>query len=600
MNSLNKLISFTFGLFFIFQTAAAVQADKGGLNEIEIEGLKDHLEYLASDELKGRYPGTEGCKMAADHIRNSFREAGLKPLGENYFQYFDVVTNVKAGANNRLEFDDFQGIVDQDFVPYSFSNNTTLSAEIVFAGYGFDIENDSINWHDYKNIDVSGKWVMLLRGDPDMHEQNSPFIPHSGERTKVLTAKDKGAAGVIFVTGVEMEKEDNLVSMYYDKSSASSGLPVINVKRSVANKLLSSANKRVEELEKALNESRKPHSFKISTKLTVTTDVVREKARTQNVVGLLEGSEPTLKDKYVVLGAHYDHLGMGGEGSGSRAPDTVAVHNGADDNASGTTALIEIAEKLSSMNEGFGRSIVFIAFGAEEMGILGSKYFTKNPLIDLKKVEAMVNMDMLGRLNEDNEIMLGGTGTSKEADSLLGMLIDPTGIKYSSSEAGFGPSDHAAFYAEDIPVFFISSGPHQDYHTPQDDYDKIDYPGLKQLSDLTADLVFELADRDDKLTFQQAGPKSRGKYGRRFKVTLGIMPDITGSNDNGLRVDGVRKNGPADMGGMKKGDVIVALNGEPVKNIYEYMHRLKKLEKGMTITVDVMRDGKKKVLIVQL
>jgi hypothetical protein len=352
-------------------------------------------------------------------------------------------------------------------------------------------------------------------------------------------------------------------------------------------------------IEERATEHRVATTMNISVKIDGRSDVNTLKLETKNVVAKLEGSDPELKNEYIVVGAHYDHLGMGGPGSGSRAIDTTAVHNGADDNASGVAGVMELAETLAQDSVKTRRSIVFVAFGAEELGLMGSKYFIKDPLIEIPSIKAMINFDMIGRLKEDNSVMIGGTGTSHEAvDILASINEDELNLGFSSD--GFGPSDHAAFYAEDIPVFFISTGAHIDYHTPKDDAEFINYEGQKVVLDYTHRLVLELANRDEPLTFKEAGPKERERQGYDFKVTLGIMPDFTGADNNGLRVDGVRADGPADQGGMLKGDVIVAMNGMEVKNIYDYMNRLKRLSPGETVSVDVMRNDERVVLIVQL
>jgi hypothetical protein len=315
---------------------------------------------------------------------------------------------------------------------------------------------------------------------------------------------------------------------------------------------------------------------------------------------VLQGSDPVLKDQYIVLGAHYDHLGFGGYGSGSRVPDTVAVHYGADDNASGVTGLIELAGKLSSDRNKPKRSIVFVAFAAEEMGLLGSKYFTQNSLIDLSKVTAMLNFDMIGRLKDNKSISISGTGTSVESETILNQLKTGSGLNLKYSPEGYGPSDHAAFYTENIPVFFITTGAHEDYHTPGDNLNGINLNGMVTVLTFSEKLVKSLADQPVALTFKEAGPKARSKQGYNFKVTLGIMPDVSGSDNDGLGIDGVRKGGPADTGGLLKGDKIVAIDGKPISNIYDYMGRLKKLESGQRISVDVIRKGKKEVFIVEL
>jgi Zn-dependent M28 family amino/carboxypeptidase len=318
---------------------------------------------------------------------------------------------------------------------------------------------------------------------------------------------------------------------------------------------------------------------------------------TRNVVAMLPGNDETLKDEYVVVGAHFDHLGMGGPGSGSRAIDTVAVHNGADDNASGVSAVIQLAEKLAG-DKSNKRSVLFVAFGAEEMGLLGSKAFTMKPPVETDKMVTMFNFDMIGRLKEDNSLTISGTKTAEETEDLLNNLNPDFTLAFTGE--GIGPSDHASFYLQNIPVIYISTGAHPDYHTPQDDAELINFEGAQKVMSYSAALLDDVVNRAEKLTFQEAGSKFQRSRGGRFKVTLGVMPDFAGVEKRGMRVDAVSKGKPAYAAGMKKGDIIIAIDGKKVSNIYEYMDRLQKLEAGTTISVDILRDEKPIVLIVQL
>ena len=564
--------------------------------EITAEELQQHVSYMAADGLQGRLPGTYGDRQAAAYIAGEFEKAGIKLLAENGYQYFEVVTDVKAGEGNILVSGDLDARLHKDFVPISFSKNTALEAQVVFAGYGFQVENDTLKWDDYEGIDVQGKWVVIMRGEPGDESPASPFNANVGLREKVLTAKDNGAGGVLFVTGPAIDEDDALMRMFYDKTTSDAGIPVFHVKRKFIDPLL---GVEVAAMEKKITEQMAPSSFETETVLNGVSDVEHKKMKTMNIVGMIEGNDAVLKDEIIVIGGHFDHLGMGGPGSGSREPDTSAVHNGADDNASGVAGVIEIGEKIAANSAGLKRTVVVVAFGAEEMGLIGSKYFVEHPVIDMDKVVAMFNFDMIGRLNEERSIAFGGTGTSVETEDLINQYLDKYEMKGSFSSEGFGPSDHAAFYAEDIPVFFISTGAHGDYHTPQDDIEFINFEGEKDLSELSYDLVMDVANRDQALTYQEAGAKTRSTR-MSFKVTLGIVPDFTSSENNGLGIGGVRADGPADNAGMKKGDMIVAMEGMEVTNIYDYMARLKKLEAGQIISVDIMRDGKKLVLLVQL
>ena len=425
------------------------------VNEITVEELYDHVAFLASDSLKGRKPGTPECDIAAGYIRDQLLKAGLKPLGDNGFQYFDVVTAVEAGSANNLKFDGFTAALNEDFTPLAFSKDTSAQGEIVFVDYGFEFEEDSVAWHSYDGLDVKGKYVLILRGDPDPERGNSIFESYNSLRHKVLTAKDHGAIGVLFVSGTKIAGDDALIELTVNDGRTSAGVQVVHIKRSIANRLFDKHGVTIESLEKELEETRKPKSLNIEQKISLTTEIIKKNERTQNVVALLGGNDPALKDEYIVIGAHYDHLGMGGSGSGSRRPDTVAIHNGADDNASGVATIIEVVEKMASMKNGLKRSVIFIAFGAEEMGLLGSKFFTNNPVVDLEDVDLMMNLDMVGSLNEETKALtVGGTGTAVGLSDLVAQTADTNKLVVKQSNEGYGPSDHASFYMKDIPVLF--------------------------------------------------------------------------------------------------------------------------------------------------
>ncbi len=569
--------------------------------EITKEEFKDHIAFLASDSVKGREPGTAGDKMAAEYIRDFFKASGLKLAADDGFQHFEVVKDIELGENNSLSFDGFEAVLKEDFIPFSFSSNADLEAEVIFAGYGFDFSTDSISWNDYDGMDVKDKWVMILRGDPEIDDPESWYEQYSDERGKALTAKDRGAAGVLFVSGPTMSEKDELVSLYFDKSLSGSGIPLINIKRVIADTILKSTGFTVADLAGNLDSLRTPHSFGIPIKVKVSTELNHSRVTTQNVIGIIESDDPDFNNEYILIGAHYDHLGMGGPGSGSRKPDTSAVHNGADDNASGVAGIMEIARNLSANKSNLKRSVIVMAFGAEEMGVLGSKHFIENPVVDLNEIKAMVNLDMIGRLKPDTRaLLIGGTGTSLESEDILNGLSGYYDLAFNFSPEGYGASDHSSFYGEEIPVFFISTGAHGDYHTPEDDLEFIDIDGAFETLLFVDSLMYVLSATDSALTFQLAGPKVRSNRGMGLKVTLGIMPDFASNESDGLGVDGVRPGGPAALGGMLKGDIIVAINGKVVTNIYDYMHRLKKLELGQSITVDVLRNDKKEVLLIQL
>lgn len=560
--------------------------------------IPDVVTYLASPALEGRKSGTRGDSLAAVYIRARMKDLGLKLLYKQGLQTYSLISSAQAGQNNQLNFNGKKYELNKDYLPYSFSSNSSFSGEIVFAGYGFDIRTDSMVWNDYEGLDVAGKWVLILKGDPEIEQQESVFIPYADVRSKVLTAIDHKAAGILLAGGPSYNASDQLEGIFFDKNSSTYPVPVFQITAGMADEILFSREVSIASLEEKLSKERKPSSFPVGGSLTGRADVLLGKAVTYNVAALLPGRDPVLKNEYVVVGAHYDHLGKGGPGSGTRALDTVAIHYGADDNASGVAAMLEVAARAKSEKKN-RRSLVFVAFGAEEMGLIGSKQFTGEPPVDLSKATAMINFDMVGRLDTASRALsIGGTQTSSESEEILTRLN--TGFRLAFSGEGIGPSDHAPFYLRNIPVFFFSTGAHPDYHTPGDVAQKINFSGIQQITDYSWSMVREIANRENRLTFKEAGSKIQRSRGGRFKVTLGVMPDYAGIEKNGMRVDAVTPGKPAEKAGLQKGDIVTAIDGKSVGNIYDYMNRLKTLTEGQTISVDVLRNGKPVVLIIQL
>jgi hypothetical protein len=582
-------------LFISAATLAACQTKSKFDKNITRGELYQHVDFLASDSLMGRFPGTPFDRVSAKYIRDHFERAGLKMLGEYGYQFFDVILRQSPGRNV-LKYNGLNFEYGLDFATFPFSANDSIDAKVVFVGYGFKINNDKLSWDDYLAVNVNRKWVLILRGDPEPDNPNSVFAGQASDRNKVMLAKDNGAAGVILVSGNLFDPKDQLVTM--DERGYNVGIPVIQVTRNVADKLLAGVGK-VELLEKKLNADRAPLSRELAQKVYIKTEVNNDARTSQNVVALIKGSDPVLAREYIVVGAHYDHLGTGGKHSNSRTPDTIAVHNGADDNASGVSAMIEIAQKLSANRQNLKRSVVLVAFGAEEMGLIGSQKFVESGIIPVDSIEAMVNLDMVGRM-ADNTLQIGGVKSSVQSVDLLKSLNPDSTLKLAMSPEGYGPSDHASFYTRNIPVFFITTGPHIDYHTPFDDKEKINFEGMVAISNYVYSLCHLLATQGQSLTFQEAGPKSQSIRGRGFKVRLGIIPDVSGMSNNGLKALGVNDNSPAQNAGMQTGDVITAINGKSVRNIQDYMYRLSELKAGMTVSVEVRRGDKTIILLVQL
>ncbi len=590
MKYLRRCLPFLIALFLFSCT---------GNREVTIKELQGHIKYLSSDSLKGRLTGTIGDSLAAEYIKAKLLSYGLVPLFGDGFQRFTVTKRVVPGNSNSLYINGISYTSEKDFMPFSFSSNDGLESEVVFAGYGFKLNSDSLKWDDYKGIDIKGKWAMILRGDPENENTNSPYVSFSADRDKALLAKDMGAAGILMVSGPGFDAQDAFEPMNMEGYSVD--IPVLRIKRDVADVILSNTKNNIAALEKKLNETRKPFSFSSKTIVKGNAEIVREMAETRNVVMLLPSEDEKLKDEYIILGAHFDHLGMGGPGSGSRALDTVGIHHGADDNASGVAMMLELAEKFSKTKGSHKRSIICLSFSGEEEGLLGSKYFVDNPGIDLSKVNAMLNLDMVGRLNETNNLQISGVGTATGLKNLVYTDTDTSAVKLTLSPEGYGPSDHSSFYGKNIPVLFYFTGAHMDYHTPTDTWEKINYEGMVKISNYMFNAAKDLASAEPKLEFKEAGPKGEStRYPRRKGVTLGIMPDFAGVVKNGLRADFITPGKPAALGGMQKGDIITDINGRPVNNIQDYMFRMGQLKHGQTTSVEVLRNDKKVVLVIQL
>jgi len=578
-----------------------------GQNAPSQDSLRKHVTYLSSAELSGRKAGSEGDSLAAVYIRNHFVSAGLNVAYNKGFQYFSLVTDVKGGAGNRLSIASKEFEYEKDFQPFSFSTSDSVEALVVFAGFGITGQSGSMYWDDYKLIDIKDKWVMLVRGDPEPDNPSSAFIPMASDRAKALTAKDKGAKGVLLVSPSSIDRSDHTVDITFDKSVSDAGIPVLSITRNLASYILNLPVTSIDSLEKTMLKTKQTIGFTTNNVVKATTQIVREKAISRNIVGTITGKDPMLKNEYIVIGAHYDHLGMGGNGSGSRVPDEIAVHGGADDNASGVASLLELARYFSKEENRPARSIIFASFGAEEMGIIGARYFVEHPPVDIKSIKTMINLDMVGRLKEKEEgidpyLSISGTGTSNVTDSILNILEAGRSFTIKRIPDGYGPSDHAAFYTAGVPVLFITTGAHSDYHTPLDTPDKINYTGQSDLTTFTADLAKKFGNLGKAPIFAEAGAKKEsGHYGRNLKVTLGIMPDVSGAETSGgMKVEGTRKDAPAARAGMQKGDIITAINGMKVANIYDYMSRLSKLKPGETVNVEILRNNVTEILIIQL
>ncbi len=565
--------------------------------DVTVAELKRHVMYLASDELEGRRPGTKGDELAANYIAEEFKSYGLKPLGDNgtYFQNFKFVSELKVGKNNSLAVD-IEGKTinftpDVDFRPMNFTSDTSITTQLVFVGYG--IEADTLNYNDYAGIDVKDKIAMIFRYSPDGNNQSSKFSGYSSFTKKIMTARDKGAAGVIFVTGPVDEANAPLLPLRNERGSMNSGIAVIQLDQKVANSLFENIGMDLYSLQKTINENKKPNSFNFpNTTVTLTTEIEKIYSNTANVVGYIEGMDAALKNEHIIIGAHFDHLGFGGVGSGSTSPDTIAIHNGADDNASGVAGLLEIAQSIASKRTQIKRSYVFVAFAAEELGLLGSAYYVKNSPLPLEKSVAMINLDMIGRL-KDSVLTIQGVGTSPVWNEIIQKQSAVGGsnsvFKLKLGQDGFGSSDHASFNSKNIPVLFFFTGLHGDYHRPSDDWQLINYDGQKMVTNFVIGVLEQLDVVSEKPKYVKIEPTpGMREGGRGFRVSFGIMPDF-GDDSRGMRISGTRAGSPAEKAGLKANDIIVKFGGKSVKNIYDLTSLLGDFKPGDEVEVVVLR-----------
>jgi hypothetical protein len=581
--------------------------------------LKADVSYLAHDDRDGRGPGTPGIEAAASYIAGMFQGIGLKPApgADGYFQPFKINGPATIRKPAELTFFGPEGKTIStskgDLTPLALGIGGTIAkAPIVFAGYGITAKDERkhLDYDDYKGLDAKGKVVLVLRREPQQNDEDSSFdgkrsSEYATFRHKATNAFQNGAAALILVNDLAglNGAEDKLLAFRAAGNEANSTLPVIMITRAKADELLAEAGKpSLESLEKAIDKDLKPQSFALdSWKADATVDIVREDIQTKNVVGVLEGAGP-LADETIVIGAHYDHLGHGGMLSGSLAIFSKDIHNGADDNASGTSMMMEMARRLAKRADPLPRRVVFMAFSGEERGLLGSSHYTSSPLFPLDKTVMMVNFDMVGRLNAKSEVTVYGTGTSPGFDKLVESLGASEGFKIKKISEGFGPSDQQSFYVKDIPVLFIFTGTHSDYHRPSDDTERINFPGMGRIADFGEVLLLDLVRRPERPPLvKMAMSHGSGSDPGRLSVSayLGSIPDYN-EDIKGVKLNGVREGSPAEKGGLKKDDVVIRFGGKPIGTIYDYTDSLARYKPGDSVEVVVKRDGKDVALQVVL
>jgi hypothetical protein len=551
--------------------------------------------YLASDALKGRGNGSPELDQAADYIAEQFRKAGLQPAGDGgtYFQNFDITTGAVLGARNELSIAGAALKANQDFLPILFSNTAVFDGPLIFAGYG--ITAPEYHYDDYEGIDPKDKIVVVFEHEPQENDANSVFLgkdytAHSSFTNKAINARLHGAKGIVFITEPSHQTED-LGPTDRQVEESDMGIPAVHVKRDFVVKPFKARGKDLSALQQAIDKDLKPQSFELTGVIAhIATEVTRSRKTVKNVIAALPGSDPALKDQWIVIGAHYDHLGLGNRNS--LAPSLIGqVHHGADDNASGTAGVMEVARVAAANRPMWKRSVLFMTFAGEEIGLLGSANFVNHATVPLSNIDAMINMDMIGRLSKD-KLYISGTGTSPEFKPLLEELEKSTGLDVQFSESGYGASDHTSFNAKKIPVLFFYSGLHTDYHKPSDTADKINSEGAVKVTSLVYRITDRIANETPKLAYTEVAqpiPASRGG-GRGYGPYFGSVPDFR-DDLKGVLFSDVQNNSPAAKAGLKAGDLMVEFDGKQILNLNDYAYALRGKQPGDVVTVVVKRNG---------
>lgn len=567
--------------------------------DITTNEIYNHIEFLSHDTLQGRFPGTNGDLTAANYIRNEFKSYGLELLFDNGFQHFDIQTKSKA-TKKTLKIDNFSCKYVEEYQPLLFSPSGNFQGQAVFAGYGMNIQDSLYSWNDYENIDAEGKWVIVFRGAPNVLGYPATFFDNFVKPySKVIEAQDNGAIGVIFINPAHSFPDDDLIEPCFSRVKQQSNIPAFSVKRFTGDRILKTISKSVGELESSIKRNNAPLTYELNCTIAAELEIEPVMITTQNVVAMLPGTDPVLKNQYIVIGAHFDHLGFGGCGSGSMMPDTFAVHNGADDNASGVAGVLEIAEFLSKQN--LKRSVIFITFGAEERGLLGSDYFVNNLPVDKDSISGMLNFDMIGKYNGKLSVL--GTGNALEFENLITQIkVDTSILKVKTSKNAYSGSDHASFIKNGIPALFFYASSGKGYHTPFDDIQFIDAENEKNVLNFIADFAILLSNENQKLTFQKIKSQANNGGNNHAKggVKFGIVPSFEDTGNKGLKISDVVANGPAANSGMFANDIITAIDDQPVTNIYDYMARLQKLKAGQLVKVKINRNNEEIELELQL
>ncbi len=561
----------------------------------EVSELRQDVYYLASDPLEGRGVGTHGLDEAADFLANHDRSLGLRTLPglDGYFQPFTFTLAATVGPRTSLQLNGVTLERGKDFNSLPISASGDFSGPIVFVGYG--ITDPSHTYDDYAGLDVRGKIVLAMRFEPHNNIGQSRFTnslewsASSALMVKAENAKRHGAVALLLVNPPTYHGIDLLLVPTLPHAPQA-GLPVLQLKQTAIAKYLD-----LKSLQSRIDTDGKPHSSPLDG-ITVsgTVDLVRKQTTVKNVIACLPGFGPHA-DEYVVVGAHYDHLGHGG--FGSLAIGSRAIHHGADDNASGTAAVMELAERLTRAGR-LQRSILFCNFTAEEEGLVGSAYFVNHCPVSLSRIVAMLNLDMVGRIRDDR-LYIGGAGTCDAFDSILSSADAGLPLNLHDSgpyigRGGFGPSDHMSFAQKKIPVLFLFSGMHADYHRPTDTAEKVNYDGIDQAVELSARIVNEMAvmphqpyiAKFDSLASMGGVGDSNGR-----RAALGVIPDY-GTDDMtpGVRIMGTHPGSAAEKAGMRSGDILIQIGASRIDSLNDLEEYLEKAKPGEKVNLIFLRE----------
>jgi Tol biopolymer transport system component len=555
--------------------------------------LREQIEYLAADALEGRMTGTRGAELAADFIGEELKRAGLQPINKEtgWFHRFEFTSGVKVvPGSNRVVVADLE-YTEKDCRPLSFTANGSAEGLVVFAGYGLVVPGKE-GYDSYAGLDVSNKIVLALRYVPEAVEskRRQELNRYAGLRYKAMNARERGAKAILFVTGPNSPNPGELAGLNFDSSLAGSGILAMSVSSNVVHALLAPADKDLKELQSAL-DSENPHAIgsfplsNVTAKVSAAVEQIRKTDR--NVLGMLPGRSR----EFIVVGAHYDHLGFGEAGAMQRAGEEHAIHNGADDNASGVAAVLELAAALARERKTLQHGIIFAFWSGEEIGLIGSSRFAETPPVPLSNIVAYINFDMVGRLR-DNRLSLQGLGSSSAWRRLLEQLNIAAGFNLSMQDDPYLPTDVTAFYPRGVPVLSFFTGSHDDYHRPTDDPPKINYAGLERITTFAHRLITDLARTNARPDYVKIA-RSDAPSGSRenLRAYLGTIPDYT-TEVAGVKLSGVRGGSPAEKAGLKGGDVIVEFGGKKITNIYDYTYALDAVKIGQPVEVVVLRDGK--------